>query len=234
LLKLTSGKVSSNILNIKAEPSGEAEKRALELLSDPNCYNLLDDGKVLSGAVAERRQHLEGVFNQCADTLIGKWAGARVGIELVEELGRKYSPGEEFMRAYRKGEVKEPLVKRAYNCLSAGLDLPDGFPIREEVLLNMVNVEIIKGDYQRCVTYANELGLKYPAGRFGSKAAELLSDIERLKVEEPREGSEANVTENVTGRDKHRNRHILGVLGGAGVIAVVIAGLVVLGDNRGK
>jgi len=228
-LKLTSGKRSSNILTIEVDSAGEAEKEAIELLSDPDYYRFLERGEILSGTAGERRQRIQEVFERCSSALVGKWAGARLGIELVEEFTKKYTAAEEFIRAYRKGEAKEPLVEQAYDCLSGGLELPDGFAIREEVLARMISVEITKGNYPKCFEYANELELRYPEGRFGSEAAEIRSTIQRLEVEEPYDASEANVTE----IDEPSSMLFVAV-GGAGLAAIVIAGLVVLGKKRGK
>ena len=223
---------TSKPVHVEIKSPGEVEKRALELLSEPNAYYFLEYGKGYAGGLVEKEKNLrmkgietlKEVFDRCGDSTVGKWAGARVGIELVKELARRYTLGEEFMRAYRAGKVKEPLVEEAYACLSAALELPDDFPLREEALLNMISLEIVGGNYENCLTYADELAAKYPAGEFGREAAEIRSEIERLKTEQ----SDGNQPTDRPAQDEDvARRTTLGVVvGGIGV--AIAAGIVLV------
>lgn len=190
----------SNPLKIAVEPTSVLENRALSLLSDRNDYFFLEYGEhEYENRRAERISHLKEVVEQCEGTLLAKWAAARLGIEEYEELETKHSLGERFTAKYRAGLIKEPLVENAHAHLVKALELPDEFPIRQEVLYHLIGIEIFKGNNDNAISYASELNEKYPKGEFGKKTSvaklqdeivrlqgrlEKLSQIERDKIED--------------------------------------------------
>jgi len=182
-----SGKMSEP-LEIEVKPPSQAEKNAIELLTDPNDYGVLMFGVGSSfNRKKEEQQRLKAietlkkVFNRNGNSVIGRWAAARVGIELYEQLDEKYRGKnvDKVMEDYRTGKIKEPLVDEAHRYLSAALELPDSmidpsgeFHIRENVLYALLRVEQYKGNYQKCLSYLDELIKRYPEGRFSRRVQE--------------------------------------------------------------
>jgi hypothetical protein len=113
--------------------------------------------------------------------LLAKWAAARLGVEKAKELWKKYPSGEEFMAKYRRREIVEPLFENSYKYLREGLQLPDEVLTREEVLAKIISAEIVRGDYDKALAYASEMGEKYPQGRYGSRASGVKQEIEILE-----------------------------------------------------
>ena len=176
---------TSNSLTINVEPASKLDKRAIPLLSDPNDYKFLVDGSErFVYNRAERMSHLKAVADKCKGTLLAKWAAARLGIERAKELWEKYPDGEQFMAKYRRSEIVEPLFENSYKYLGDALELPDEIPTREEVLASIISAEIVRGDYDKAVSYANEMGEKYPHGRYGRRASDLKQQILEHKSHE--------------------------------------------------
>lgn len=175
-----SGKLSSNSLVIVVEPPSEAEEKALSFFTG------LEDFVFLMGGIFKNEttvSHLEQVVEQCRNTMLGKWSAARLGIEERKELAEKH-PTEKFISEYRAGLVREPLVEKARSHLVKALELPDEFPIRQEVLYHLIGIEILKGNNNTALYYANELSQKYPKGDFGKNVsvAKLQEEIVRLEA----------------------------------------------------
>lgn len=185
---------TSNSLTINVEPASKLDERAISLLSDPNDYKFLVDGSErFVYNRAERMSHLKAVVDQCKGTLLAKWAAARLGIERAKELWEKYPDGEQFMAKYRRSEIVEPLFENSYKYLGDALELPDEIPTREEVLASIISAEIVRGDYDKAVSYANEMGEKYPHGRYGRRAASARIELEELKKREIEQSQQAKM-----------------------------------------
>jgi len=235
-------------LRIKVEPPTEAERRALGLLTGPddyNVYGVLYFGEGPSSNVEEEKRErikaietLKRVFEICPDSLMGRLAAARVGIELCRQVGRRHPRTREFMKAYRTGRITEPLVEEAYKYLSAALDLPDVVQlgdgnIREQALDAMITVELYKGNYEKCLAYADELRKKYPFGRFGRKAEENRWELEQLQSEA---GSVSRTTEGVAQMVKPHHRGVVWAVVTACMILIggVVATAVLYGRRKRK
>ena len=172
----------SNTLNITVEPATDVNKRALSLLSDPNDYFLLEFGETQDqNARREGLLHLKKVFEQSKDALLSKWAAARLGIEEIKELEAKYPSAEKFAVQYRQKKIDEPLVSEAHSHLTKALSLPDVFPSREEVLYRLISAEIMRGDYQKALSYTTEMGEKYPKGEYGQRASKIHAEISEFQ-----------------------------------------------------
>ena len=183
----------SNSLDITVEAPTELEQKVLSFLPSDPCdpwdYLLLTSGsfedyKDMPG-LPERISRLRNLADQCGETLLGKWAAARLGIEEYEEVGKKHqSLGERFVDRYRNGLIYEPLVEQSYTHLNKSLELPDEFQIREEALYNIIGIELIKGNYNKALSHANELSQKYPKGQFGRNVsvAELQEQIAYIEA----------------------------------------------------
>jgi len=174
----------SNTLNISVQEASKQQSEALSTLSSPNEYFFLEAGE--HGEPQTRSEtilRVQQVIDQGGDILLSKWAAARLGIEESKELEKKYPDVEKFWNEYRQGKMKEPLLDQAQSHLSKALNLPDEFPIREQILYELPKVEFIKGNYKKARSLLDELAHKYPHGEYGMRAEkakrELLGLMER-------------------------------------------------------
>ena len=201
----------SDELKITVELPTEAEKAALSLLASKENYFFLqiggrDPGKKLS----EKITPIQKIVDQCGNTFLGKWAAARIGVEEYEQtydkhqresidaeiavariemekygqIQKKYRPEFDFRSKYRKGQLKEPAFEHAYTHLKKALELPDDFPIRERVLKNLMDVELLKGNDAAALTYADEVRRKYPNSRLAKKVSIEAMEARIAKAEE--------------------------------------------------
>lgn len=174
-------KTPSNPLNITVEPSSESQRRALSLLSDPNDYFFLEFGiQEYPERRPDRISNLKRVVKQCGDTLLVKWAAARLGIEESKEVEEKYSDSKKFWDDYRQGKIIEPLVGQAHSHLSSAYKLPDEFLIRDEVLYQLTKIEFIKGNYKKVLSLVDELEAKYPNGEYGKRISRQKTELQEL------------------------------------------------------
>jgi len=175
----------SSQTKIKVEKASPLNEKAISLLSDPNDYYYLEFGRHEdSGKRSERISHLRQVIKQCGDTLLVKWAAARLGIEQTEELKNKYVDGHNFLAEYGQKRVIDPLLDQAQMHLGKAYQLPDEFPIRENVLMNLVTTELINKNYGKSLSLIEELSSKYPHGEYGRKAPKLKEEFLELQKRE--------------------------------------------------
>jgi tetratricopeptide (TPR) repeat protein len=184
----------SNSLDVIVKPPTELQQKGLSLLSSDPCapwdYILLTGAGTIQDykempELSERITRIRKLADQCGETLLGKWAAAKLGIEEYEEVERQYDHlGERFVYMYRNGLIKEPLVEQSYNHLIKALVLPDEFLIREDALYNIIGIELIKGDYNKALSHAKELRQKYPKGKFGKRdsVANLQDEIGHIEA----------------------------------------------------
>ena len=184
---LVNEKLKSNILSIEVITPETKEKEALSLLSNPDDFIFLLGGVCEKGQKIERINNLERIINQCDGTMLANWSAARLGIETEKELEKKYPDGETFMAQYRFGQIQEPLVEKAFTYLSTARDLPDAFPIREEVLYRSISIAILREEYNEALAFCDDLLEKYPKGVYGKRGSKAKEEIERLKEREERE-----------------------------------------------
>jgi len=160
--------------------------------SDPNDYSFLlhgSDGFVYKRA--ERMSHLKAVADKCKGALLAKWCGARLGIEYFRDFHRRHPSFERFKAKRKQGAVKEPLFELAYKYLRIGAELPDEFPVREEVLYQLTRPEWIMNNYERVFSLLDELSAKYPTGRYGRRVANSRVELEELKKREQEQSQQA-------------------------------------------
>jgi hypothetical protein len=171
-------KASSNTISLSVKGS-DAGQRALALLDEPEDLAFLIGGLFKS---AKAVSHLEQVVNECEGTVMARWAAARLALSEWSEVEKKYSNQRQFRSEYREGKVTEPLVNQACLHFAKASELSDEFPIREEVLYHGISAEVVRGDFAKALSYANELGKKYPKGRYGkgaSRLSEVIVDFEK-------------------------------------------------------
>ena len=76
------------------------------------------------------------------------------------------------------------LFKDANKYLAIGVKLPDSFPLREEVLMQLVSIEIAKGNDKKANSILDELGTKYPKGKHGRKASQMKQELLKFRKRE--------------------------------------------------
>jgi len=175
----------SNPLSITVEPASELQTRALSLLSDPNDYSFLEHGAYEDpNKRSVRISRLRLVVEQCEGTIYAKWAAARLGLEYFEDFHKKHPSFIKFKAKLNKDQVEEPLFDKAHLYLTAGAKLPDEFPIREKVLYQLGRTEVIKDNYEKAFSLLDELGAKYPKGKYGKRASKGKEELQRVKKRE--------------------------------------------------
>ena len=182
-------KRSSNTLDILMEPSDLGQK-ALSLLTDPKDIAFLIGGVYKSPESVSR---LEEVVNQCEGILLAKWAASRLGLEYFQEFHKKHPSFKDFKEQWEQGGIKEPLFSRASEYLAKGAGLPDEFPIRENVVAKLVNIEFMDGNYEKAFSLLDELRTKYPDGEYGRKAAGGKEELIELQRRELAQASQPRV-----------------------------------------
>ncbi|MEJ2051377.1 MAG: hypothetical protein P8Y60_16345 [Calditrichota bacterium] len=149
------GKIFSNSVNIIVKSESKEMKKTLSLLSDVDDCLFLLHGLIASPEKrAEKIEHLKSVHNDSKGTLIANWSAARLGTELFKDLHNK---------------TEQNNIDEIQSFLYTGIELPDAFPIREESLYDLVNIETMKGNKDRADSLRYELIKKYPNGEFTRK-----------------------------------------------------------------
>ena len=180
-------KIFSNVVDLQITSQMQEEKCAL---LDPNvCDFLMGIDRKLFEDPNYRSKTIENLKNfveQCPDSLLSKIAAARVGIECFYDYELKRT---EARREKRKSP--EPLREEAVKYLQIGLDLPDYFFVRQEVLYRLIEIEEEnveeKKYYSKALSYLDELIAKYPAGKYGKQAPGWKKELLELQEVQKRE-----------------------------------------------
>jgi len=162
----------SNTLVINVLPASDLEEKALSILSEPNDFLFLLAGLCEKKEKANKVSKLERIGEECGETILAKWSAARLGIEYFRDFQKKHPSIEKFKAGLENDGIKEPLYQKACEYLTTGAQLPDEFPIREEVLWNLCSIEHIRGNFDKTISLLDELSTKYPKGIYGQKASE--------------------------------------------------------------
>jgi len=172
-------------LDINVEPASNPEQLAINLLSDPNDYFFLEQGE---DEYPEKRpesiSHLQQVVDRCEGTVLAKWAASRLGLEYFQEFHKKHPSFVKFKAKHQEGQIEEPLFDQVRKYLSVGVELRDEFPIRENVLSKLVNIEFMDGNYEKAFSLLDELRTKYPDGEYGRKASGWKEELIELQKRE--------------------------------------------------
>ncbi len=175
-------------LKLTVKPASPAAAKAIELLS--GIPMLSDDRDVLAyllydiGKTEEATKAVEQVARDCPDTWLGRVALARLGLERYAAFRKKHSSFKRFKALRDRGLLKEPLVDEARKYLNKAMFLPDGFRIREEALYRLALLEFAAANVKKTFTLIEELGRKYPAGRYGKKASKMADELRRQQKSE--------------------------------------------------
>ncbi len=170
-------------LKLTVKPASPAAAKAIELLS--GIPMLSDDRDVLayllygSRRTKEATKAVEQVARDCPDTWLGRVALARMGLERYAAFRKKHSSFERFKAMRDRGRLKEPLLDEARKYLNKAMSLPDESRIREEALYRLALLEFAAANVKKTFTLIEELGRKYPAGRYGKKASKMADELRR-------------------------------------------------------
>ncbi len=177
----------SNPLDIQVLPASQSQKELLSLLSDPNDYAFVSDGTAqYFKKQPERIAHIKKVIEKFENTVLAQMAAAQLGLEYFRQFHAEHPSFVKFKQEYHKGEVKEPLFEEAHKYLTIGAKLPDEFPIREDVLKELVIAEFAKGNPERAISLVDELGTKYSRGKHGKNAAKWKQELLDIQKGEPK------------------------------------------------
>jgi len=175
----------SNRIEVFVNESIQSAKDPALLLSDPNDYFFLEFGDHFNtNKHSESISRLEEVARQYPDAILGKWCAARLGLEYFGEFHKKHPSHEKFRASKIRGQIQEPLFDRAHLYLTKGAALPDEFPIREKVLLELSVTEFINNELIRANFILDELATKYPQSKYGKKAVQGKAELEDLNRRE--------------------------------------------------
>ncbi len=227
-LKEMLGDKAPKPLVVDVKPAGEQEKKALSILTGEFDLLILEspDSDMKLTEYPDAMERFKQVVEQCPDTMLAKMAAARLGIERVKELEKKYG-SEESLEKYRKTDIKDPLVESTNMYLKLAYQLPDEFPVRENVLYGLIQIDYINGNATNIFSFCDELAAKYPQGRYGKNALKNKGYIKEFIEKRP----DLFIAEATQPQEKKP----LGValpITGAAVAAIVIAGLVLFSRKK--
>jgi len=186
--------IISKPLEITVKLASQSEKKVLSLLSDPNDYAfLLYGGDEHFKKRPERISHLKQAIEQFEGNVLAKMGAARLGLEYFKQFHAKHPSFERFKEKYQKGQIEEPLFEQALKYLTIGAKLPDEFPIREEVLKELVSAEYTKGNHEKAISLLDELSIKYPKGKYGKKVSKWKQELLELQEGELAQTSQPQV-----------------------------------------
>jgi hypothetical protein len=171
----------SDVLNINVIPTDSTVNDHC-ILSDPNEYHFLMGSNIEIENRSKVMLHLKKLVKQCDQTLFSKWIAAQLGIEYYIA-----ADCEKVNARREKKEVREDIFDQAIKYLSIATELPDDFPIREEVLYRLAEIEIEKHNYFKSLSYIEELGNKYPLGKYGKNASRHKNKIMKMQEKESKQ-----------------------------------------------
>lgn len=180
---LASQKLMSNTLSLMVIAASVEEQQVLTELSDPNDCIFLCYGVSEKSQKPKRYATLDYIVEEYPNTLIAKWSAARLGLEYFRGVQKKYPSNEKLRKLLKQDQIQEPLFEKAYQYLGQGAFLPDDFPIRREVLLNLSVAEFIKDDLPKATSILDELAAKYPNSECGKRAVEGKIELQNFKKE---------------------------------------------------
>jgi tetratricopeptide (TPR) repeat protein len=177
----------SKPLKITVKPASQSEKKVLSILSDPNDYAFLSYGGYKHLKKHPKRiSQLKKVIEQFGSNVLAKMGAAQLGLEYFQQFHAKHPSFQKFKILRDKNKVKDPLFEQARKYLEIGAKLPDEFPIREDVLRQLGRIEYMNGNYEKVISIINELGTKYPKGKYGRKASEWKEELLELQKRGPK------------------------------------------------
>jgi hypothetical protein len=220
----TGMKVFSNVIDIRLTSQMQEEKAAL--LDQNVCEFLM---RSYSAPIKDPNYrsklmtNLKNMIKQDPNSLLSKLAAAQLGFE-----GLRDDRHEKYEAIREKREPSWPLYQQAKVYLRMGLELPDDFSVRQNILWELTELEEGNENYSQSLLYLNELADKYPKGKYRTEIvsgkvelAELI-ELQKRELEQDRQNEQSNLPDQ---RNMLlRMRPIVGVA----IAAVVIFGFVLL------
>ena len=105
-----------------------------------------------------------------------------------------------------------------------GIDLPDEFPIREEVVYTLASIESVKGNRERAESLKDELVRKYPHGKFAARPIMgKTTAVPMIKKSDANRNSDSTLP--------HNTIKVFIIIG---LSTIVIGSVVIMGKMKGK
>ncbi|MBN1975296.1 MAG: hypothetical protein JW787_16770 [Sedimentisphaerales bacterium] len=151
----------SNPVKITVKSENKKAQEALQVLTEREDYLFLfvglDELPEKRAGILER---VKKVLKQSEGTMLEKWSAARLGVACFKDV--------------RYGKEKEQSkIDEIHEYLNKGIELPDDFPDRDEVLYDLGSIEAMKGNKIRAETLWDEVVKKYPKGQFARTVLEV-------------------------------------------------------------
>jgi hypothetical protein len=180
LFRVERNDIRSNDLELVVKPS-QLGQRAMSLLKDPNDFAFLRGGTNKSErAISTLRE----VVKQCKGSVLAKWAAARLGIEYFRDFHRKHPSFEDFRILRKRKAVEEPLFDQVHEYLAIGAELPEEFPVRQDVISKLSVVEFMDGNFEKAILLVDELATKYPKMKYGRRASQMKQELLEFQKKE--------------------------------------------------
>ena len=180
-------KVFSNELSIQVVDKQDKDIKHC-ILSDPNDYVFLiaGDSQIFCNQTYRSRisSRLKTLIGHNPNAILSQWASCRIGLEYFKEFDKKHGDFEKFKKKYKAGEIQEPLLDQAITYMNIGLQLPEDFPLRQELLHNLSMLEYIKDNYDRSFSLLDELKNKYPKSKYGRQAEGTKQELLKMQQRE--------------------------------------------------
>ena len=176
----SSDKIFSNFIDLQVTTQMEEEKCAL--LDQSSCDFLMGIDRKLFDDPNYRskiKRNLKGIVDHCQNNLLSQLAAARLGIESLKD----YEADRSSARSENRESSKQ-LFQEAHCYLTSGLNLPDDFPLRQEILYRLIEIELESKNFTQAISYSNELCIKYPKGKYGKQAVKMKVELKKLKQRE--------------------------------------------------
>ena len=179
-LESSGDKLKSNTIKINIKPAGKLEEKAMSILTDKFDIAILgmpsldiDLKNSESKGIIDR--YIQ-VVDQCKQTKIANMAAAMLGLQYFKNFHEAHPSFEKFREKYKSGNIQEPLFEQSQKYLTIASHLPDEFPIRPAVLLQLSRIEFMKDNFNGMISLIKELTEKYPNTQYGQKAIRALKE----------------------------------------------------------
>ncbi len=210
---------------VEVKSASEQEKKALSLLTGKDDLMILvrDNYRGIETKYPGVIDRYKKVVEQCPDTMISKLAATCIGMVLYND----YEEQRIFLNINEQYKLKT-IAKEAMEYLEKGLELPDEFPIREDILYMLTESEIEVGEkkYSKAIAYLEELSEKYPYGRWGKSALSGIEEIKTMMANDPNWANRVQAKENEKEQSPKKPLGVALPITGAAVAVIAIASLV--------
>lgn len=165
-------------ISIMVESASESDKKLLSMFSYPLDYAFLtNNSEAHFKKRPDRIEHIKKIIEGFKSHVLARLAAAHLGLNYMKKFQDEHASFIAYSEERQNALINGTLFKDAHNYLTIGVKLPDEFPIREDVLKELIVAEFIKGNRKSCAAFLDELGAKYPKGKHGRKAAKWKQEL---------------------------------------------------------